>query len=373
MKKVGQLLGIPGEHVYDGSVHYDRKIHHNDKVGVEFEVEGTDKFSYKDEDALHRWWNIHDDGSLRGRAVELVMRRPYGGADAEAALGVLRGRMDKCSFSYRTSVHVHLDVRDITSTALYRILLLYLVFEELLFDVCGKKRAANNFCLSSYNGNGFLAQLSAISPTQCIRSITSTNTADLRYASLNLDAVRKFGSLEFRGHEGTHDVDRIATWINILTHIKHYAVRTRNVEDLLTKVSDDGPRIILAECFSPELAEVLQSGGDTFGKLLRGARRAQQVIIDRDLQHVNAELMNTMVGVAPPKKPQQLDVGGFRFSNTIRQRGDQLEVGQLEVGQVDVGIAGAEMLDREEVPVPWRQNEMIEELGRRLNTNRGGR
>jgi hypothetical protein len=306
VKRVAALLGIPYNRRYDSSVHYNRPVHHNDLIGIEIEVEGANRIDYHNDGKLWDYWAEHDDGSLRGAAREFVLRRPIGGADLAAAMEAMRGRLDKCNFSLRTSVHVHVDVRDITSQALYRFMLLYILLEELLFDLCGKHRASNNFCIASYHAEGFLATLARISPTTTIRSLTAMNTQDMRYSAMNLDAVRKFGSLEFRGHEGTGDVDRIMQWVNVLTHLKHYAVRTKRLEDLITKASMDGPTLILGECLPANLVALLSDAGDVQTKLLRGARRVQDVIIARDLEVAGNELLSALgvTAEAVTKKPQ---------------------------------------------------------------------
>lgn len=320
MKSVGELLGITTRQQYDRSVHYNRGIHHNDLVGVEIEFEKGNRFM--ESEGIWARWDMHEDGSLRDYGRELVFSQPWGGVAAEEALVLVMDSFDRCSFSHRTSVHVHVDVRDITSPALYRYMLLYVVLEEVLFNMCGAHRAKNNFCVATYHANGMLSRMGKLNPKRFIRSLLSSETAAYRYSGMNLDSVRKFGSLEFRGHEGTGDVSRIATWINVLTHMKHYAVKTRNMESILTMASTDGAGTLLRECFPQELYEQLVMGMDDLeGALLRGARRAQDVIIARELDTANAALLaGIMEQVAPPEpRPVRQQVGVFRDLYTPSQ------------------------------------------------------
>lgn len=306
MKKVGELLNtqVPK---YDGTVYPERSVHYNDRVGVEIEFEHNHLFDQNMQDLIRNYWNWTDDGSLRDGGSEIVFRGPLSGDDVAMALSAAEKALNKCRFSHRTSVHVHVDIRDITAPSLYRYILLYITLEEALFGICGRHRESNNFCMSAYSANGLIALLAGINPSRVVASILGMDTAHFRYAAVNIDAVRKFGSLEFRGHEGTCSKERIQLWINLLLAMKHYAVRTKNIEEVITKASSDGPTQVIHECFPPDIGEKLLAQRGIERMLSDGARRAQDVVHRRDTIAAHTQIIAQLTGRQPRQAAHDID------------------------------------------------------------------
>ena len=335
MKKVGELLNtqVPK---YDGTVYPERSVHYNDRVGVEIEFEHNHLYDQALHERVRNFWNWTDDGSLRDGGSEIVFRGPLSGEDVSLALGVAEKALNKCRFSHRTSVHVHVDIRDITAPSLYRYILLYITLEEALFGICGRQREANNFCMSAYSANGLVELLSGINPSRVIASILGRDTAHFRYAAVNIDAVRKFGSLEFRGHEGTCDKARILLWINLLLAMKHYAVRTRDIEEVITKASSDGPLQVIHECFTPDIGERLLEQPGIERMLADGARRAQDVVHRRDTVEAHNQIIAQLTGRAKrPVEHMEVDWDDVRALGEVV---DEPAAVEARGGRVRVGI-----------------------------------
>lgn len=220
-------------------------------VGIEIECEG-ERLRAVDNDV----WTSENDGSLRGRfpdtACEYILRRPIVvGAVRDALNGLvdeLKGA--KFNFSYRTSVHVHMNVQQLTFPQLLNAMYTYYLLEEPFMNFCGKKRKGNNFCLRLADAEGVLEwvmQLFELGP-EMLGYIPNDNA---RYAAMNLEAIRKYGSLEFRGMEGNINVDRIDTWCKVLVFMRDWAAAFKNPKEIYETYMHIGPNEFMAAAMGP--------------------------------------------------------------------------------------------------------------------------
>src|SRR5690606_27696704 len=98
---------------------------------------------------LPNFWLVHADGSLRGESAEYVLRNPLDRVGVEKALNYLSKKLDKaeCNYSWRTSVHVHINMQKETLMTLYNLVCLAILFEDSLSKFSGPSRMGNLFCL----------------------------------------------------------------------------------------------------------------------------------------------------------------------------------------------------------------------------------
>lgn len=114
---------------------------------------------------------------------------------------------------------------------------------------CGKDRIGNKFCLR-------LRDASALIST-CIRDFkrttpfSSLHINTVKYAGLNLSAVNRFGSLEFRGMRGTLDDSTIDNWSTAVYKLVENAVKhfksPAEVLDYYYKYGSDTLKAILID------------------------------------------------------------------------------------------------------------------------------
>jgi len=120
------------------------------KVGIEIEMEGIKSTSALNVVSQSGYWKLESDNSLRGTGIELISV-PMFGKDIEQALDVVEGFFKKAkylpTFNARTSLHVHVEVVDLSREELIRFILLYCAVEPLLFNFCEKSRRDNVYCL----------------------------------------------------------------------------------------------------------------------------------------------------------------------------------------------------------------------------------
>ena len=200
-------------------------------VGVEVELENIHDIEVGGHPIgfSKRWVAVHD-GSLRNGGVEFVLREPLGGKDlVESLMELERGLRDsgrKPLMSERTSVHIHLDIRSLTVQELRNLIILYTIFEKVLFKYAGKTREHNIFCASFADAQALLPMIN----TSLMQGKTIQRHrfgGFQKYASCNLLAILDHGSLEFRHHSGEFRAAKLLRWINILMSMHKYAQMKR--------------------------------------------------------------------------------------------------------------------------------------------------
>lgn len=214
------------------------------EVGIEIEVEGHDL-----PDAPKGWRREHD-GSLRGESAEYVLREPIDREDVQEYLhritGAYKGNGSVINDSYRTSTHVHLNVQYFTFTQVYNVLTLYYMFEEYLVKHCGDNRVGNLFCLRLTDAEGVVPILREAAIKGSYNNLL---TERIRYAAVNLNALGKYGSLEFRSMRGTENMKDIETWVNLLLRIKDAALEYDDPTQIVDEISQLGAKGLAEKVF----------------------------------------------------------------------------------------------------------------------------
>jgi len=192
-------------------------------VGIEIEAEGLN-LQFVDSDL----WRTEDDGSLRGayptERAEFVLRSPIPAGNVEDAITTLSELQHgaKFNFSFRCSVHVHVNIGGLTYQEFLAYLYLCMLLEEPLMNLCGEERKANRFCLRIVDAEGYLQYLMHLF-TNGPKSILDIREDNVRYSAINIGSVKKYGSLEFRGMHGTLDVPLITAWTQTLYRLREVA------------------------------------------------------------------------------------------------------------------------------------------------------
>jgi len=235
----------------------DTLVYPNIRLGVEIEVEGA----YDVREITG--WRREGDGSLRDGGLELVFSQPKRGPAAQTAIRraineLVRAR---ARTSYRTSIHVHCDVESaqLRTKGLIRAIALYILLERALFAWEGNNRECNNFCVPMYKASTVLSDFARIvqMPPELRRDEMSTFESS-RYNALNLHALYKFGTLEFRHMLTDFNYSRVITWINLVTSIMGAAARLRIKMPAFAKwITEASETEIMEEIYSPELVEAV--------------------------------------------------------------------------------------------------------------------
>jgi hypothetical protein len=247
-------------------------------VGVEIELEAD---NIPHEDSLPVLWKKEEDPSLRGESAEFVMQYPVPIADLESHLQELKkclvGNLTIPRPTYRAGIHVHVNVQDLTPVQLVTFICSYFMLEEVLLRFCDKSRLGNHFCLRMSDASYLLDKIVQFIESEDLHTL---NTEDLRYGSLNITSLFKYGSVEFRALESTLDVGRINTWAGVLVHLRDYAKTLRSPVDLLGQASQLGfeqyAPVILGNWYPAFRAWATEEN------IKRGIRNIQYAIYSRD-------------------------------------------------------------------------------------------
>jgi len=109
------------------------------EVGIEVELEGR-HLNFEGD----LFWNVTNDGSLRGNSGEWVLRDPVSRKDiAKAVQSLIKmheptmNRPYEIDCSDRCGVHIHINCQQLTFIQTMCFLTLYLAFEDVLMRFCG--------------------------------------------------------------------------------------------------------------------------------------------------------------------------------------------------------------------------------------------
>ena len=287
---LGKIFGT-GEEIREFQT--DPQIIGNRLVGIEVELEGMKNigqlFRNQQHPMLH--WTLTCDGSLRNAGVEFVLSQPLGGKDVLSALSKLDSlisdyseQIGSPSFSERTSVHVHIDMRSESFSTLTHFIALFLIFEKTLFRTFGEGRDTNNYCQPVSSG-GLLDTVSKMVDATQKREGNSPIyhgvKGSSKYNALNIRSLYGLGSVEFRLHRGEWKSEKLLLWINTLLSLADYASKNEldfdkfsgnismmGLDEFLISIFTEGYGIIEALAY-PEM----------WGDLLCGIRHAQDMLL----------------------------------------------------------------------------------------------
>lgn len=269
MSNLARILGKP-----NGKPSFSpdkRWVLPTDLVGLEFEYEGVEdptlpRHTYAD------FFTYHEEHSLKDQGAEFVFTAPLFGTDIFNAVNwiVAHAVNNKWKCTKRTGIHVHLDVRDLEVPQLAGMTILYAALEPILYRWVGDGREASHFCLPLYSADDALYRACTIIRSALMDdekgSLNALSQAEnyQRYAGFNLNALAKFGSVEFRHLQTTHDLNRIFDWINILMSIKAAAFKLPTSDGAVIKMMERmGAVDTLNYVFPLALANKLYSRGDS--------------------------------------------------------------------------------------------------------------
>ena len=167
-------------------------------------------------------WKITDDGSIDGDwSVELVspiLSGVEGLREVAKVVEILSDAGAKVNKS--CGFHVHVDAGDLSSTVLFNVYRRYALHEVQIdsFMVPSRRGNSNAYCQSTVNlvgrTQGVSAALTAREAAQIMEEqYTSHGFRGGRYYKVNLCAYLRHGTIEFRHHGGTVNVNKVLNWI----------------------------------------------------------------------------------------------------------------------------------------------------------------
>lgn len=228
-------------------------------LGVEIEVEHIPYPDRIRERCDYSFYHITNDGSLRNNGVEIITKPTQARCIETLLRAIYAALPQKADFSPRTSIHVHMNIRDLTFSELTGVIYTYIAVEKLLYNFVGTGRNKSIFCVP----------IQETDLPMCLPNFLGTkNTRHLgwfKYTGMNLLPISKLGTIEFRHLHGTHDVGLILKWISILQHIFAYAKNNKVekiTENLLSINTTSAYRVFVEEIFKELTPDLLYSNFD---------------------------------------------------------------------------------------------------------------
>lgn len=330
LKDLGTQIGT----FYRGNGMAAPKDH--DSFGLEIELEGLGGEHWTEFAArlpALQGWRVVEDGSLRDGA-EFVSNGPRGYSDLRDDLKGLSEAFAALKFtpvfSFRTSLHVHMNAMHMSWRDVIKMYVLYTIFEQHLMDMGGSERQGNVHCLGAELAQRTIVDLrdalQADKPIEAVnrygdpvrqptfaQMVVAVTDRSRRYAAFNFSSLPAHGTIEFRNHRGTADPDTVMAWVDTLRAMRDYALSAvQTPTEVLQRFSILGEVEFAAEVFgqgSPMAVAVDQKRGLTH----KGMRLAQEVAFARTNWDVKAA----------PKKKQQPNVDA------------ETTVGAQEIGNID--------------------------------------
>jgi hypothetical protein len=284
-----------------------------DLFGFEIELEGFG--IYHQSVVLNEIWRREADGSLRQNAVgsqccEYVLRKPLDYVATITAIEALFQFLNTppCLIfkSYRTSIHVHINCMEETIMTILNFITLAVIFDELFVSQNGETRIGNNFCLRSRDAEGQISSL--VQSIKIMGSIFNVN-ATLRYSSVNIVSLTKYGTIEFRSLECTTDLKRVVAWIDVIQGLKAAARAYSNPREIIVQFSRLGPVGFMLKHLGAQYPKYAQVPG-AHKMLKEGMRLAQDLAYCFDWENPDDRLLSKK-----PTKPKVNQIPAWQLAN----------------------------------------------------------
>ena len=206
----------------NAAYHNDPLGKHDRRVGIEIELE---ELKCNPKEKLD-YWKVDVDGSLRGMYSAEFISNILSIKDVLKALSNLKRYAINYEASFRTSVHVHVDISDFGLLQLKSLLLVYSLVENILYELGGGFRTDSNYCNPLNQGMSYFrkhrdGEINYYESDDhiAVYLIRKWN----KYSALNLRRVEDLGTAEFRMMEGNLNVDRLNNWCHILVRLIEYS------------------------------------------------------------------------------------------------------------------------------------------------------
>lgn len=265
-----------------------------DKFGLEIEMEGLPEGGLVFPPVAG--WAVHNDGSLRN-GIEFVSAGPRTVEQLTGDIATLaqtfRGLDFTPVFSYRTSLHVHANCRDLTWIQIANLWAIYTIFEIPLMEMGGEERIGNVHCQSTADCHEVVERFKQCFDDKPVKSkvygdqafdfnrhIGRLTNRDRRYASFNFASLPNFGTVEFRSHRGTMDAATVIGWVQTILAMKNAARVYPDPQWVVQDFSSKGPQGFAEHIFGPD--HFVTQNADKFSQdAWEGLRLAQEVAFVR--------------------------------------------------------------------------------------------
>lgn len=243
-------------------------------VGIEIEMEGYSNKEYKNHHANGSpYWTEHQDQSLRN-GIEMVLTQPMMGNTLREAISYFFRTFTQYIPGPRTSIHVHLNMRQDNETleGLKNMVVLYYILEDAYFIIAGESRKWNGYC-NPFEDNPPRILEAFVRETDVdhlyMSLMDSAGTNSNRYYGMNLNALQRFGTIEFRHLPLVTEEGRLIEWVKLLMELKAAANRMADEGTSPARLFQSAADIDKLRTYMPMYGDLLLSHIDPITAYIR--------------------------------------------------------------------------------------------------------
>ena len=185
----------------------------------------------------HNAWKVKPDGSING--WEIVSPPLANTEELKTVVHVLRKELKvRCNKS--TGFHVHHDISDFNINQIKNLYRLYNKYENnAIYSIINPSRRSNEYCKSI---SMIIDKVERSSNIEQFKHLVFS-----RYYTLNSKSYIKYGTIEFRHHQGTTDINEILAWIEFTHKLVETAANIQEVKPLQSITYEDALDEMLEE------------------------------------------------------------------------------------------------------------------------------
>lgn len=242
-------------------------------LGIEIEAEGT-KTGQNPEVQWHKnimetlkitgnaskYWIVKGDNSLRNGAEYVTVGAvPIEELDTAMAEWSMLSKGTRYRHdSIRTSVHYHVNISRLTARQILTAVMGWWLLETPIVDLQGPSRVGNLFCLRVSDAEHLVNAVLKSIDDPCPLMGNSLHD-NVKYAALNLNTIRRFGSLEFRFNRGSVDPHEIARWARFFNGLVQSLAAIGDPKTLIEIYEGGGAAAFVQRFTPPWLRQLITS------------------------------------------------------------------------------------------------------------------
>lgn len=190
--------------------------------------------------AVQATWKVVSDGSLRNgcEVVSPILSGEAGLAEVATVMTALRSA--GATISSRCGMHVHIDAQDLTGVQIASMIDTYVDHQRLIDPLVSPSRRSDRY--ATYCAAWSTSEKNTV--TEWFRTGRDrTAFANVnRYRTVNVASYARYGTIEFRQHQGSLNGTKAAAWVRFLLAIATAAeagqtVTATSTQDLLSALA----------------------------------------------------------------------------------------------------------------------------------------
>lgn len=205
-------------------------------IGIEIETERMPDAPMRTFNATPSSWASHNDPSLRDNGIEFTLRQPLMGEQLSEAISYFFRTFNRpWRTSGRTSTHLHINMQQDTDTVevLQAMVAIYYALENAWFKVVGEERKWSGYCHPLDARQTEVLQYLFSDSEASIREWYDTlsglpHQGSGRYYGLNLLALNKYGTVEFRHFPCVTSEEQLIGYVTLVMELKAAAIAVAN-------------------------------------------------------------------------------------------------------------------------------------------------